>query len=288
MKFVALTTLCLLLPVFAWSAPEVKSREYKLLLKPDLFSHGNAEQVIGQYFAEMATTVQASIGRDVTGQLLLDKVRTIRFYDTAGSCQLDKLGYIFRERIENGHSELTLKFRSADPYIANFEDLSAANTQAKTKLEADFSIKSPQLLHIIYSHSTTTPNTRTVNIMKDLQLHFPGFAKAYKMSDKLPLSLVGQLNLHERVYQGAEIDLGSIDAKVSLSLWYHSTPTATQQPVIAEVSFKYQDNSAEYTKLVVNRAKTALEAMQSMHHWNSTSTVSKTQFVYQYQPDFCN
>ena len=288
MKLSAFALISLILPCVALSAPEVDSREYKLLLKPTLFTHGTADAVVADYFADFAAAVEATIARDVTGTMSLDKIRTVRFFDTPGSCQLNNLGYIFRERIENGDSEVTLKFRSADPYIADFEDLSAASSQAETKLESDFGVKNGNPLHIVYGHSTKTPNKRNLNDLEDINVHFPGFADDYNFSNSTPLAVVGQLAVHERVYKGGEIDLGSIDAEVSITLWYHSLPATSQQPVIAEVSFKYEDSSANYTKAVVNRAKLAFEAMQTLTALNSSSSVTKTQFVYSYQPDFCN
>lgn len=196
--------------------------------------------------------------------------------------------YIFRDRIESGQSEVTLKFRSADPYIADFENLSASSNQAETKLEADIGAKVDNALSIVYGNSTTAPNTRTINNVEDINVHFPGFDTDYGIADSTALSLVSNLSIHERVYDGGVIDLGSIDADVSITFWYSSVPTPSQKPVAVEVSFKYEDSSADYTKAVVNRAKQSFDAMQTLSSWNSTSSVTKTQYVYSYNPSFCN
>lgn len=288
MKLPALALMSFVLPGVAFANPEVNSREYKLLLNPALFTYATEAAVVDDYFDDFVAAVEAEIARDVTGSMSLDKIRTVKFFDTPGSCQLNNLGYIFRERIESGDSEVTLKFRSVDPYIANFEDLSASSNQAETKLEADFGVKNGNQLTIIYGHSTKAPNTRNLNNFEDINVHFPGFEDDYNFSDSTPLALVGNLAVHERVYNGGGIDLGSIDAEVSITLWYNTAPSSSQQPVVAEVSFKYEDSSANYTKAVVNRAKQALEAMQTLTSWNSTSSVTKTQFVYSYNPTFCN
>lgn len=286
--FIAAATLSLLASGAAFANPDVTSREYKLLLNPALFTYTTESAQVNSYFSSFVTAVETKIARDVSGSLSLDKIRTVKFYDTAGACQLNKLGYIFRDRIENGQSEVTLKFRSADPYIADFENLSASSNQAETKLEADIGAKVDNALLIVYGHSTTSPNTRTINNVEDINVHFPGFDTDYGIADSTTLSLVGNLSIHERVYDGGVIDLGSIDADVSITFWYSSVPTPSQKPVAVEVSFKYEDPSADYTKAVVNRAKQSFDAMQAMSGWNSTSSVTKTQYVYSYNPSFCN
>jgi hypothetical protein len=286
--FFATVTLNLLASTSVLANPDVTSREYKLLLKPTLFTYTTESAQVNSYFSSFATAVEAKIARDVSGSLSLDKIRTVKFYDTAGTCQLNKLGYIFRDRIENGLSEVTLKVRSADPYIADFENLSASSNQAVTKLEADIGAKVDNPLLIVYGRSTTSPNTRTINNFEDINVHFPGFATDYGIADSTTLSLVSNLSIHERVYDGGVIDLGSIDADVSITFWYSSVPTASQKPVAVEVSFKYEDPSADYTKAVVNRAKQSFDAIQTLSSWNSTSSVTKTQYVYSYNPTFCN
>lgn len=279
---------CALTSVPVFANPDVTTREYKLLLNPSLFTYTTEAAQASSYFSAFTNAVEAKIARDVSGSLSLDKVRTVKFYDTASSCLLNNSGYIFRDRIENEQSEVTLKFRSADPYIADFEDLSASSNQAETKLEADIGAKADNAFVIVYGHSTTSPNTRTINNFEDINVHFPGFYTNYGIADSTALALVGNLAIHERVYDGGLIDLGSIDAEVSLTLWYSSTPTPSQKPVVVEVSFKYEDVSADYTKAVVNRAKQSFDAMQTLSSWNSSSSVTKTQYVYNYNPGFCN
>ncbi|MCU4676956.1 hypothetical protein N7931_15080 [Catenovulum sp. 2E275] len=271
----------------AMANPDVTSREYKRLLDPTLFTYNTESTKVANYFSAFETVVEAAISRDVTGSLSLDKVRTVKFFDTSGSCQLNALGYVFRERIENGNSEVTLKFRSQDRYISDFEDLSSATSGAETKLEADWGINSAGY-KIVYGHSTKAPNTRTINDFKDINTHYPGFENDYGFNDNLALDLVGNLTIHERVYKGAEIDLGSIDAEVSITLWYTSSPSGSQSPFIAEASFKYEDPSADYTQKVVKRAKAAFDSLLTLDSWNELGSTTKTQSVYQYNSNFCN
>lgn len=76
--------------------------------------------------------------------MTLSKTRQVRFFDSPNTCLLKNKGYIFRERVENGQSEVTLKYRGYDQYIAAFEDLSGSSSQAETKLEEDISSKNGQ------------------------------------------------------------------------------------------------------------------------------------------------
>ena len=164
---------------------------------------------------------------------------------------------------------MTLKFRSRDRYTANFEDLSSATNGTKTKLEADWGITNSDY-QVVYSHSTKAPNTRTINDFKDINTHDSGFESEFSFNDNLMLAQVGNLTIYERVYKGAQIDLGSIDAQVSVTLWYSGIPSAGQQLIIAQPSFKYEDFMANYTQKVVQRALIAFDGMNSLSSWNLT------------------
>ena len=84
-------------------------------------------------------------------------------------------------------------------------------------------------------------------------------------------------------------DLGEFDADLELSLWYTLLPYGSLKPVLAEISFKYSDPNANFTRKVVDRAALSFSALKGLTQYNaSTSTATKTQFVYQYQSNFCN
>ena len=278
---IAITTL-------AQANPDVTSREYKLMLQPQQFAYNTEASDVADFLQAAEAAIEQAISRNLSGSEYLAHSREVKFFDTEGSCELHNLGYSFRERIENSDSEVTLKFRSPDRYIADFEDLSAANSQAETKLESDIGSSSASSFKVVYSHSTTAPNTRTINHMDDINDQFPGFDDDYGFSNSLDLELVGGLSIHEQVYKGVEIDLGQYDAEISLTLWYNGTPTASETPVVAEVSFKYEDSSADYSRNVVNRAKVAFEALQSLTNWTDPDAKTKTQFVYDFDAGFCN
>lgn len=277
-----------LFPIGAAQAnPDVTSREYKLMLLASPFGYSTEAANVDSFLDAAESAIEAAISRSVTGSDYLATTRDLKFYDTAGSCVLDHAGYAFRERIESGNSEVTLKFRSPDRYIADFEDLSSISSQAETKLEEDIGASSSSSFKSVYSHSTTVPNTRTINKMDDINIPFPGFGDDYGFSDSLDLAVVGGLTLRERVYKGRTIDLGDFDAAIAVTLWYNGAPSGAVHPLAAEVSFKYEDSSADYTKNVVNRAKTAFAALQTLSAWVDPDSDTKTRFVYNYNPSFC-
>ncbi|WP_444997137.1 hypothetical protein [Aliikangiella sp. IMCC44359] len=267
--------------------PDVISREYKLMLKASQFSYNNEASAVSSFLGTAETEIENAISRNVTGTASLSKVREVKFFDVSGSCELSNNGYSFRERIENSHSEVTLKYRSPDRYISDFENLSANSNQSVTKLEADIGVSSTSNFKVVYGHSTKAPNTRTINKMDDINEQYPGFDQNYAFNDNLSLALVGNLVIREHVYKGMEIDLGSFDAEISVTLWYNGVPSGAQKPVVAEVSFKYEDSSADYSKKVVNRAKIAFEALQNLTAWTDPNSKTKTRFVYDFNSTFC-
>ena len=74
---------------------------------------------------------------------------------------------------------------------------------------------------------------------------------------------------------------------MDLTLWHMERPTAGSLPVVAEISFDFQDNTARYSKAAVRDAKKLFSAMQIMDHWVSEHSSMKTAFMYGYDSEFC-
>ncbi|GAA5561700.1 MULTISPECIES: hypothetical protein [Acinetobacter] len=216
MTFLAITVL----PSLSYASPKVTSREYKVLLDAMNFNYGNEASNINSYFTVAKTAIENQISRNVTGAMTFDTQREIRFYDTQGSCTLKNMGYSFRERIENGTKEVTLKYRGYDHYIADFKDLTSNVSGAKTKLEDDITRKDNLSFLVVASKSTTVPTSRTINDFEDINILFSGFKNDYNFSNSQVLNQVSSLTIYERKYAGATIDLGEFDADLELSLWY--------------------------------------------------------------------
>lgn len=265
----------------AYAAPLVTSREYKLILVPSKFDGSRLDNAVTDYWNQLQALVEAEpIDRETEGSLTLSKNRTIKFYDTPGTCQLKKEDLVFRERIENGNREVVLKFRSPDRYIAGTLPISGE----ESKFEED--ISKPFYSKFSYSGKKTIGASKNLNKMDDPVRLYPELEK-YKFALDEPITEVSGLTITEKVYKGGKIDLGNKNGEFSLTLWYDS-PGYTE-PKIAEISFKYEDAKEDYSGKVASRAKKVFETMQGMSNWVSEKSQTKTSFVYEYgNQTFCD
>ncbi len=266
----------------AQAADALTSKEYKILLTPSLFDSQPltvANQFLTDLKAKLKTT---TFDRTVDGKFAEDERRTVRFYDSPGTCRLKAAGYMLRTRGDGKDTEITLKFRSPSQSTAAATDVSGSVSGAKTKLEDD--IVPP--FKETFSHSTTETlsASKNLNILDDVADLFPG-TKSLNLPNKDPLSLVSNLDITEQTYAGAESDLGQQDADFSLTLWYVGNAS---KPSVAELSFKIKSDSGDFTGKVTDRSKLLFDTTRGLTQWVSTSTVTKTEWVYQYQPSYCS
>lgn len=175
-KLFVKTSICLIFASLihpAYANPQTTSREYKVLLNPDNFNYSNEASTVNEYFSAAKSAIENKISRNVTGSFSFDGTRLVKFYDTQGSCTLNHLGYIFRERIENGKSEVTLKYRGYDSFIANYEDLTSSVSGAKTKFEDDITAKPGQPFALISSQNRQLQKTPEIfNSLQTYRLSF--------------------------------------------------------------------------------------------------------------------
>ncbi|TQF70226.1 hypothetical protein [Pseudoalteromonas luteoviolacea] len=282
----SLITILALLSLNAVAVPIIDSKEYKVMLSNTYFSNSIEPDIVNQVFRELADITLAATNKPLLGDSYLSKIRQVRFYDVQHACTLKKLGYIFRERTEKNQSEVTLKYRHVDLYMSHFEDVSSQHTDATTKLEADYSVTHSGVWKVVYGHSTKVPNTRNINEIKDINKHFDGFEHAYQLPDAMPLNLVSGLNVYERVYKGPTVDLGRQQAEFSITLWYQNELSNT--PLVAELSFKYAEQQGDFSKTVTQRAAHLFESISNNLDYIDSTSMTKTQFVYHHQPNFCD
>lgn len=275
----------MLMSINANAIPDVGSREYKLMLNPALFEGADPSAAVTAYWNELKPLIEnAPINRDTRGAFSLDKLRTVKFYDSPNTCTLKSHGYIFRERIENGEREVTLKYRAYDRFIAGHKDLQGETSRdPETKFEED--ISAPFTSKYSYSTTQSIGDGKNLNKMDDPIGLYSGL-EAYGFDPDEPISLVSDLVVTEKVYKGTSVDLGNLDATFALTLWYDSDTSIV--PMVAEISFKYKDENESYSENVVTRALQVFEAMQTMTNWASTDSLTKTAFVFNYAtPNFC-
>lgn len=255
----------------------VGSREYKLPLDPQVFADDEAfaRAVIWGDVVSLAERLDLDTDHDLD---TLAKERSIRFYDVPGSCDLRQRGFVFRERVGAEGREATVKYRSPDRYLAAGKRMQADG--GRTKLEEDISAPFASK----FSHSTTLPldADKNLNKLDDPLRLVPGVADHFDdLDDQLPLAIVGDATYQERVYGPAEVDLGPLDAELSLTLWADG-----EQLVIAELSFKVEAEDEGFDERSSARALWLFEQLQEHPYVDLTAT-TKTASAYARDPGFC-
>jgi hypothetical protein len=142
-----------------------------------------------------------------------------------------------------------------------------------------------------YSYSTKQGiiHSNNLNKIDDPVGLFPGLGDE-NIDETLTIDKVGNLTVNEYVYKNASVDLGALDGEFSLTLWYNETVSMTQ-PIVAEISFKYEDTNEGFSNNVVTRSKSLFSAMQedsTLASWNTQNSLTKTATVYQYDSSFCD
>ena len=262
------------------------SDEYKLILDPGRFT-GDGEVLQGQvddYWTALKALIEtAPLSRKTSGTMKLEKRRSIIFYDVPETCDVSRNSYILCERTDmDGKRELTLKYRSADRYIAGATNVRGNHTESKTKFENNITAPFKGL----FSHSSKQPILPSQNIgrMQDVVRLYPGLA-GEGFASQLALARVGGLTADEKTYEGPTVDLGKQEGEFALTLWYTAPDSIT--PVLAEISFCYEDKTEQYSGKVARNAKLLLDSMQTMTDWAKPDSKTKTAWVYEQQPDFC-
>jgi hypothetical protein len=288
-RIVPALILCLSVNVMAVNT-DIRSHEYKLLLNTNLFDGDESSRLtkVDAYWATLKNVIEKNdVKSNTTGSLSLDKNRMVAFYDVKGSCDLSHAGYSFRERIHENKREVTLKFLSGDEAVSKAKDLSAKKRKAKYKFEED--VSAPFV--VVYSPSTTQKiaKEKQLNKMADPIALYPGL-KSEGFDKNTPIEKVNNLTINEYVYKNASVDLGLLDAEFSLTLWYNES-VSDRQVLVAEISFKYEDEKGRDNSVVAVRAKQLFSTMQEdplLTIWNAADSLKKTATVYQFNDGFCD
>jgi hypothetical protein len=268
-------------------AQRVVSREYKVMLRPRLFT-GAEESVLAKAHA-LWQDVAEKIGEAVVhvdGDLSHIKARRlISFFDTRDH-RLDEAHYIFRERrgTDGSKREVTLKFRHPDRFFAQARDMKARTSQeAKRKFEED--IKGPFVS--LHSFSTTVAIADAAKFAKlgDVMELFPDLADRIKGADKNePLRVVNDFTAREVVVDGAKAQMGKtpkVDAEWALIVWYDQQSRG-QTPIAVELSYRYGHKSEEYSGGLTRRASDVFHVIQTgLKRWVDPKPRTKTAVAFQ-------
>jgi len=263
----------------------ITSREYKMMLQAAKFV-GDEDQL---------REAASSLWRDLAGSILLSalavsgtdeverKRRKVCFLDTADK-GLRRRDYVVRERLDldDEEREVTLKFRHPDRYISQDRDMKPAKDFSEDmKFEEDIKPRF-QALYSFSSSVLVKPDTK-LETLEDVHSLFPGLAKAVEdVPESAPLAIVGGFTGYERVIKGTTFQIGKdpdVFAECSLTLWY--AEERGEEPLVAEFSFKYEDEKEGYTAAMARRAYDAFLALQDkLDEWIDTESKTKTAYVY--------
>jgi hypothetical protein len=255
----------------------LSSREYKVMLNHHMF----ADRREGS--RTVCEELRALAGRlpkiKWQGELQVNKRRTIVFLDTIDRT-IALNGLLLRQRTDKAaqESELTLKCRSADRYVAAGADLSAAPTlESCLKLEED--IGAPFVSRFSRSN-TICSESEPPETLEAASKYFSVLNKlkrdGVRCSSELRLKPVNSLKAFERVLTGATLTLGDVEAEVALILW---SAGRKGRSLVSEFSFRYKCKGEDVSVQTARQAKYFFEELQLLD-WCAPLSMTKTQFAY--------
>ncbi|MEH1829004.1 MAG: hypothetical protein V7L22_27350 [Nostoc sp.] len=259
---------------------KVVSREYKVLLKKELFIGSEQELLesvknFWQAFSQAINNLVIEVNGDLNQ--IADQ-RIIKFYDT-DEYLIYKNNYILRERLDvnNNEREVTLKFRNRDRYIAQDRNMN----RGEAKFEED--IKTP--FEVLYSFSDTqiiSQDNKLKQIQDATQLYPDLLDKVSLLRADEKIRTIG-LIIREIVIKGAKFQIKNqprLDSKCALIIWYDSN-NDPKKPVAVEFSFKYGDENEVYTRKVAQRAYDVFHILQEiLTYWVDLDSDTKTAYIY--------
>jgi hypothetical protein len=263
----------------------INSREYKLMLQASKFKgdqDGLSTAVTTLWTDLVGIIVPHAVSVSGTGEVE-QRRRAVRYLDTADHW-LRANDYVFRERLDldKDKRRVTLKFRHADRYISQDRDMKPAeDLDQDMKFEED--IAPPFRKVYSYSSNTVVSADHEFATLGDIAAIYPGLAKAtgkFPKDDKL--RPVGDFTAWELVAKGVGFQIRKdpeLFAACSLTLWY--ADDEDYEPVVAEFSFKYEGDEADYSAKLAGRAYDAYLAMQGqLGDWLDPKPTTKTAFAY--------
>ena len=271
----------LLASLFAVPAQaETVSREFKLPLRTEPFT-AQLDAAGSAYARRLSSMILAAHGAQVLPTPKSEKLRTVRFLDTFGSCKLRTAGFILRMREDDkGRQQLTLKTRSSDTDWVRKTELNAVGgVKVKTKLEED--VLPPDLSQLSRSVTITLGEGQPVPFdLEGANRMFPVLAATQGQEMVGP---VENLLAKERAYVLPKWTVGGVEFEAEIGIWFGTDgKLGTDGKVLfAEGSFRYvgPTGAAEAAAAAAAAAK-LFAAMQADTEWAGPLNMSKTDYVY--------
>ncbi|MGB9169027.1 MAG: hypothetical protein WCB31_08890 [Nitrososphaeraceae archaeon] len=274
------------------------SREFKLILKPEIFrSLNKGIRKIQKIFDSKVDTLNGKFKPDPD---IKPNFRRTYYLDTVNYKLRSKNFFLrVREDKESKKYTITLKCRHPDRYISAAYDLSGP-TNHKVKFEED--IIAPHVSKFSISAEFNDDREPEINNLEDLRKIFPGLRK-YDLGEGR-LEKVNKFEAKE-----ISVELGKIsysdkngkgnynEIKTYLNFWY--LPKKKRIPLIVEFTYDYSAiNKKEEEKNKNNKMKISIEefplflvrntyefysSLQDTKVVDLKSSKTKTEFAYQYK-----
>ena len=264
---------------------KVISREYKLMLQAARFA-GTEDQLLvtaGQLWEDFAGALAPFVA-SVEGTLdTITKERLVEFLDSQAR-HLWAAGYTFRVRrtLKSGRSEVTLKFRHPDRYVAENRQMKSRRIRAQIKFEED--VKAPFISLYGFSNKGRIGRNDVPSTLDEVSAIFPDLSRRLgKVDGGIKLRTVNGFTAHEVVVTGPILTLGAkprIEAECALIVWYDHR-NAAKHPMAVEFSYRYGNPGGRYSGKVARRAFNIFEMLQrDLTDWVDPNSVTKTALVF--------
>lgn len=264
--------------------PQVTSREFKLLLNPEIFIDRNiGYQDVWKSIASVANQMGVTVIQG--SNPYQEEERDVTYLDTQTN-DLYKQNYILRKRIqyENGspvsHCDLMLKYRSNDLNLATAADvISSPQLKGKEKLEQDVNMDGNLIgsLKGIFSHSNSIKKVQAPveDSVADYAELFPSLKNLSSDSQALLLP-VNNVTVHEYSISPGSLEFNSgLLAEVDISIWYIPDRTS---PIIGEISFSYSLKNASSEAVAISES--FFKELQKGIESKMLPGITKTEFFY--------
>jgi hypothetical protein len=275
------------------------SREFKLILKPEIFR--NLNEGIRRIQKIINTKVEDLNGKFKPDADIKRKNRRTYYLDTI-NYKLRSKNFFLRVRENKGSDNytITLKCRHPDRYISSAYDL-AGPTDHKIKFEED--IIAPHVSEFSMSAEFNTEQEPEIRNLQDLQKIFPGLRKydlgegrlekVSKFEAKEISVELGKISYSDKNVKGSDNEI-----KTYGNFWY--LPKKERIPLIVEFTYDYSAiNKKKNEKNKSNKIETSIEefplfvvrnaygfysSFQDTKVVDLKSSKTKTEFAYQYKP----
>ncbi len=269
---------------------KIESREYKLLIDHTLFRHRS--EAVDEIWREIRRGAKHLPAVRIKGDLKPESTRSVRFLDTP-DFTFRRNGLLLRQRWGADSSELTLKCRSEDLFLAFGTDVSPAKGMAVKPPKFEEDIAPPFLSR--FSHSVTVPGAvaekpgkppKAPASVADAEAIFPVIgtltSDERSLHGKVEIRTVQGIVVQETVWKSDTIEIRVDDASKPLKssfaaiLW---TRGPSETPVIAELSFKIGTDDGYLSRSAAEGARSLYRALQGLDSYRSDAR-TKTEYVY--------